>query len=444
MEQSKKQTGTLGLGSLITIMAGTLIGPGVVTLIGPSIAATGQGAWLAYAVAVVLGLFLVLPYALLCNAIRINGGNYTFIAASLGDVWGGIFGMAYTLNFFGVGLFGVSFAMYLTSLIPSLNATVVGVIFLTFFYVINLFGINLMAKIQNILFGILIFGMLCYIGFGLMNLDSSIFEITRPDYFSNGVSGFFSAVLILIFSTASHFFGIVYSKDAKNPKRDMPLTIIIASGIILVLFVSLSFVTCGVLPVPEVAGKPLTVVAQQIMPAPLYYIFVIGGPIMAIATTTNSVFTSLTRPLYQACIDGWYPRKLAATNKAGVPYIFMTIIYLLGIIPVILGLDISTITGNLVLINSISDMLVFAAVMHFPKALDGAWENRHFKVSMPVFKFLIWIAVLIRVACIVASYNTLTPTIFVITVVVFGAFFLYCFLWKRHHTVKIEKSYSIE
>ncbi len=434
----------LGLPALTAIMAGTVIGPGVVSLVGPSIATAGSGAWIAYIAAVIVGFLLIVPYALLCNAVRINGGNYTFISNNLGDFWGGVYGLAYTLNGFSIGMFGLSFGMYLGALFPSWDQTVLAICFITFFFIINLFGVNLMSKFQNVLFVILLCGMMCYIVFGLFHLRPEALDITAPGYMKDGWAGFGAAVLMLIFSTTGHFFAIAFSKEAKDPKRDMPLAMVLTSLIILILFPLLSFVTSGTMPLEAVAGKPLTVAAQQILPTPLYYAFVIGGPLMALCTTLNSIYTSLSRPLAQATRDGWFPEKWGATNKAGTPYIFMGFVYLMGFVPILIGMDISAITGNLVLITSITDLLVFFAVMRFPEKMPGAWENRHFKVPRPVFLGLIWLAIAIRIVCIIGSFNTLTPTIFLFTIVAMAAFCVYCYFRKKHHPIRIEKSYSID
>lgn len=439
--QSAKQ---LGLPALLAIMAGTVIGPGVVSLIGPSIAVVGHGAWIAYIGAIFVGFLLIVPYALLCNAVRINGGNYCFIANNLGDLWGGIYGMCYTLNGFSLGMFGISFSMYLCALFPALNQTVVAVCFITFFFIINLFGINLMSKFQNILFVILLIGMGCYIVFGLFNIRPEALDITAPGYIQDGWVGFFSGILMLIFSTTGHFFAIAFSKEAKNPKRDMPLAMVLTSLIIMILFPLLSFVTSGVLPLEEVAGKPMSTAAQQILPTPLYFAFIIGGPLMAMCTTLNSIYISLTRPLLQATLDGWYPKKLAVTNKHGAPYFFMAFVYLMGLIPILLHMNIASITGNLVLITSITDLLVFWSVMRFPEKMPGAWENRHFKIPMPVFKALVWLAIIIRVICIFGSFQKLTPTVLAFTVGTMLLFGLYCYFRKKSHPIHIEKSYSID
>lgn len=46
-------------------------------------------------------------------------------------------------------------------------------------------------------------------------------------------------------------------------------------------------VAAGVLPVDQVAGQPLNVVAEAVLSKPLYYLFMIGGAWMALLTTLN-------------------------------------------------------------------------------------------------------------------------------------------------------------
>lgn len=164
MNEKKKG---LGLVALIAIATGSTIGSAVVTLIGQAIGVTGKSAWLAYMAAIAVGLFLVIPYALLSSQMRVNGGNYTLVSVALGDYWGGVIGVTSILNVFSMAMFGTSIGIYINSLVPSVQPKIGGMIAITAFFVLNLYGVKSMSKIQNILSVILIGGLGLFIVMGL-------------------------------------------------------------------------------------------------------------------------------------------------------------------------------------------------------------------------------------------------------------------------------------
>ncbi len=435
---------TLGLKELLALGVGQVIGAGVVTLVGQAIGVTGRSAWLAFGFAVILGMCIILPYVLLSSMIRVNGGNYTFVATVLGERWGGMYGLAFTLNSLACGMFGLSMGTYLNALFPSLNVKVCAVVVITLFYFSNIAGVGFLAKIQKLMSTCLILGLSIFVAIGLFNLRPGTFDFSSPEFFTNGVNGFLSATMLLVFSCTGQSFIVAYSKEAKNPRRDVPYAILGTSGVIMVVYVLIAMVAGGVLPTEQVAGQPLTLVAQKLMPTPLYLAFVVGGPIMALATTLNSSFTVFTRPFHQMARDGWVSKKLAVTNKQGAPYILLTVNFVIAVVPVLLDLSISTITSNCILISRISDIVAIVAVMLLPKRLPEAWENRYFRLSTPVFYALMIFSLCVTLFVISLTLNNLTPPLIIFTVAVLFAFFIYATIRQKSGKVQMEKSYELQ
>jgi APA family basic amino acid/polyamine antiporter len=220
---------------------------------------------------------------------------------------------------------------------------------------------------------------------------------------------------------------------------------LITTGIILLMYSSIALVASGVLPLQEVAGKPLTAVAREIMPLPVFYAFVVGGPLMAIATTLNSSFTVFARPFHQMTDDGWFPTGLARTNRFGSPFIILSIIYIISIAPIISGFSIQMITTNTVLIGRIADVVAICAVIALPAKLPDAWENRYFKrMSKKAFYVLMGISLVVTIACIALSFNNMARSNVAVTVGLAAVFLLYSFLRRRAGKVKMVKSYELQ
>ena len=434
----------LKLGSLVGIALGTVVGAGVVTVTGQAIASTGRSAWLAYMIATVAGFFMVVPYALLANCIRPKGGNYTITAALLGKRWGGFIGISAILIIFNMSLWGSGFGQYINSLIPSVSQSMAGILGITFFFILNMFGINKMSRVQNILSVILFMGLVTFIILGIGNVKPELARPSSPEFMTGGTAGLGAAITLLVSSTVGHKNIVNFTQNAVNSKRDVPKALAITSAIILVLYVGIAFVNCTILPLEEVAGQSLTNVAKTIMPGTLFYLFIIGGPLAALSTTINSGFAILSNPIRQAAKDGWFPKAIAKTNKNGAPYIAYAIAYVVGILPILLGLSIRVITNNIVLIVSINEFIVFLAISQLPKKIPEAWEKRYYRISKPVFYVGVGFAIALRVLFIVLSLRNLTPILAGFTITLFVVFFMYATWMSRSERVDVKVSYELE
>lgn len=95
------------------------------------------------------------------------------------------------------------------------------------------------------------------------------------------------------------------------------------------------------------------------------------------------------------------PRASARKNKSGArPYI-LTFMYVVGIIPIVFGLSITTITNMVQLITSAFAILNFTAEIKMPKKYPDAWKQSRYHVpdglyyticcvSLALFLVVLW------------------------------------------------------
>src|SRR5699024_7009315 len=140
---------------------------------GAAITETGRSAPWAYLLAVIVGFIAIVPYVFLSSTLRISGGDYSIVSLLAGDKIGGIYGLIKVTGMLPMALYGTSFAMYFNSIFPSANKTVVGVAILVLFYILNLRGIEIMAKAQKYMTTFLLIAMGSFIVFGLFNLSAN-------------------------------------------------------------------------------------------------------------------------------------------------------------------------------------------------------------------------------------------------------------------------------
>mgnify|MGYP000485417698 CR=1 FL=1 len=248
VKQTLKTRGTLGKSELLALGVGQVIGAGVITLVGQAVGLTGRSAWLAYAIAVVIGFIMVIPYVFLSSAIIVKGGSYSVIKAMSGERLAGMYVVSYITQCLSLSLMGTSLGIYLQSLWPVLEPRVVAVVFLLLFYGINLLGISSMAKVQRAMSAILVLCLLMFIVAGLFKLDSAAVNFAHSEFFTGGTEGFVNAIFLYVYSVTGYWMNINYASDAKNPKKDVPWSIIMVVPIIMIIYVGVALVGGGVLP----------------------------------------------------------------------------------------------------------------------------------------------------------------------------------------------------
>lgn len=431
----KETEGILGFTELWALGVGQVIGAGVITLIGPAIGLTGYSVWLAYAVAVILGGITNLPITIFSSVTKYSGGDYSVITMLGGQKAGGMFIVGFSLQMLVMSLFVTALGMYVESIIPGIDGKICGIIMLIVFYLINLLGMANMARFQKIMSALLVAALMMFVVIGASNADfSQSLNFNGPEFFKGGSTGFWSAVMLLIYSCQGYKMNVNYGGQSKNPTRNIPLSLLAVIPVILIVYSGVALVNVSVLPLAETTGKPLTVAAKAILPNALFYAFIIGGPIMALLTTMNSTYGAMVGPFTKAARDGWFPEGLAKTNKRGAAVIILTIELIVGLIPVLLNFSVGTIVNNIMLINAVYQFILYYSLLKVPEKMPAKWKNARMHCSNWVYFGIIGLATLMQIVILMYSIKNLTPGITVFNLLALILCFAYAHI--RHNKGK--------
>ena len=435
---------TLGKKELMGIAIGQIIGAGIMSMMGVAIAMTGRSANLAFMLSALFTMCTFFPSIFITSCIRMRGGFYTQMAIFAGDKFAGYYSVVYFITNMSLAMYALSFAQYALALIPTGGSQkVIALVIGTLFFVLNYFGVDLMAKIQNLLVIVLLLSLSMFAVFGLPQVDlANYFSNADGMFMTAGVSGFLTATAYLGFATGGATVILGVSAECKNPTKDIPFVIVTSTIGVAILYGLVATTAAGVLPVPEVANQPLTLVAAEILPKPLYVLFIVGGAMFALATTLNSQIMSATKPIMQSCEDGWFPQSLAALSKYKTPWKIMVIYYIILVVPIVLELEISQISSIVQILGYFNNLVLTITAMKLPAMFPEAWEKSQFKVPTPVFKALMivtCIAILIQASFMLKS---MTPQLILFNVAVMAAGFIWAFY--RTGTGKAKPTVSYE
>jgi APA family basic amino acid/polyamine antiporter len=369
----------LGRGDLMGIAVGQIIGAGVMALTGIAIGMTGRSVVFAFLLSAIFTIIISIPYIFLGSTLRLRGGMYTQAALFINKRFSGFYIIIYIISNIAIALYALSFADYLLALIPAINKSLIAFLILTLFYVTNIFGIQGAAKIQNAMVIILALALAVFSIYGLFEIKPGYFNSTG--FMTGGWTGFFTATALLSFATGGAQVVVNFGAEAKNPKKDVPFTIIVSTLAVGVIYGFMAIVAAGVLPLDQVINQPLSIVAENILPKPIFVFFIVGGAMFALTTTLNATLGWVTKPVLQACVDGWFPKKLGALNKHNSPHWLLTIFYIIGVIPIFTGLDIGTLANLALLLNFAVGIIVTLGTIRMPKLFPNEWAKSPFKVS---------------------------------------------------------------
>lgn len=406
-KEVKEKTGYLKRSDLYTIGVGQAIGSGVLTLIGPAILLTGQSAWLAYVVACIWGFMMIAPIPWITSTLKLGGGFYSLVGDMAGKRVAGMYAVGFLPQTINLATYGVAIGMYANSLWPQINAKWFGIAALSVFFVINLCGVDVMAKVQKILV------ILLFVALGLF---------------------------IYVYSTNGYSCIMNYGKQAKDAHKDIPKALLYCVPTLMVVYGGVALVASGVLPLDQVAGQPLTLVAKNILNPALFTVFMIGGPVLALSSSINSTISNNCIPVAQSCKDGWLPKSWAAQNGRGAYWKLMTFTYLMGILPVLLDFSISDVVNNIMLLASALAFLQIYAYFQLPKKHAEAWEKSPMHISNGKYYFLCCLSLFAYICIFINSCRSLKLPVVIISLIAIVVCMAYGWFRSASPDVKMETS----
>jgi len=386
----------LGFWDLLSISLGQVIGTGVVVLTGIAIGMTGHGTPWAFIFGLAIVAMPTLCIAALGSAVPSTGGNYTYVRDLLGRKTAFVYLALLLAAQIFLAAFALSFADYAQDLLPqsigkNINLKPLAVIVIVLVYCANLLGLKTAARLQTIFVLGLIIALLCFIGFGLPHVNDYSPYIAQNKIMAQGFSGFFAAAFLLRLSLVGSEFVAEFGGEMKNPGKTIPLVMGITLAVVIALYFGVAVVATGVLPIEDVAYQNLSLVAKKIFSVQMYTVFIVGGVLIALVTSLNAIFAWCTRGLYMASKDGWLPEKLAVQNRFGTHYIFLTVFFLVGLVPILVGMTISQVSvlGNA--FGAVFGIMPVLAIMNLAKRNPTAYKAAPFKLpvwAMTVFPLI--------------------------------------------------------
>lgn len=437
MKDKKK----IGILVLACYGIGNSIGSGIFVSMGEGIGYTGASIVPALILSCIVVLFAYWHKILMSGMFALPGGRYGQQVLLQPPALVGFSAVMQIFAGMAVSMYAMSIVEFAAGVFPVLMEyqQLIALGLITLFFLTTLMGGKFMGTFNAVMVVVLIASLLLYLIVGLPQVNWELVSPMRENYMSDGVFGLIMAVALMSFACQGSTMPIDMTEDAVEPKKTMPKAILLSSAVVMVVYVLMAIVTTGILPIEQVAGKNLSVVAEKIFSRPLFVLFIIGGACFAIATSLYSTIAGIQYPLLQTVRDGWLPEVLGKRTKKGYPWVLMGIMYLIAVVPVILKISVSSLVSQIMIptmiVNTANNLLAFKVI----KAYPNAWKGSFFHMPRWLLNATLYFATFCSFLITVALFTTLGLVEAIVILVAVIALFVYSSLRLKSGKVNLSE-----
>ena len=422
----------IGLFSVTCLAIGTIVVAGVFGTIPAAAGIVGTGIEWAYFIAFISILICYIPQMVTISVLPAPFTFYMHTTRLVHPTAGYmlvIFGFNYV--FILSALAGV-FAEYASVYIP-VDHRILGVGALLFFAFITSLGVQANAIAQNIMVVSLFSALFLYVFVGMPEIRQeflSFGDIIKPENLTIVTLG--SAVALLSASLQGGVSIALYPEKIKNPGKTIPRAFVWATAICCFVFMLVSAVTIGVLPMEQVSS--LLDVAKIVFSPGMYHFFILAGAIFSVLTSLNGIFIAGGNVGSATAEDKVMPMWFGRLNKHEVPKNTVWLLAGVSSVFVAFGFPIGTLLTAYSLLNLFCLLLLFIPALKVHKLYPNSFRAASFKIPPQVTAILSLLGVGICIWQLVSTLITLDMKM-IVTIVIWYAIW-YAFYFGRRRWLK--------
>jgi len=399
-----------------------MIGSGIFIVSAEMARNVGSPGWLliSWVITGVLTVAAALSYGELAAMMPRAGGQYVYLRDAFSPLWGFLYGwtLFMVIQTGTIAAVAIAFARFLGILWPAISesnylvapihlssgyavslstAQVIATLVILLLTATNMRGIKYGKRVQNLFTTVKIGSLVGLIGLGIVLgwNGQAVAENFGKLWTARGFvpvapgltpeSAFGLLVALCVAQTGSLFSADAWNNitftagEVQNPRRNVPLSLALGTGIVIGLYLLANVAYLVVLPLAEIQHAPQDRVATAMLRAVLP---AAGAQLMAVAIMIstfgciNGMVLSGARAYYAMAHDGVFFRGAASVNKAHVPgvaLIFQAVWTAILVLPRTFNPDTGTF-GNLY--SNLLDYVISAALIFYILTIAGVFVLR--------------------------------------------------------------------
>jgi amino acid transporter len=381
---------SIGLFQLSTFGIGATIGTGIFFILSEAAPVAGPSVILAFMFAGLVAGLTAICYAELASAVPVSGSSYSYAYVTMGEGVAMVVAACLLLEYgVSAAAVAVGWSQYVNQLLDNLfgftlpdsisNApeedgviNLPAIILVVMCAALLIRGASESAKVNAVMVCIKIAVLVMFIAIGVTGWDSDNFSNFTPD----GFDGISAAAGIIFFSYIGLDAVSTAGEEVHDPRRNLPLAILIALVVVTTLYLLTSAVAVAAQPISEFEGQEagLAQILEDITGSTWPGTVISAGAVISIFSVTLVVIYGQTRILFAMARDGMIPplfHKLNPRTLTPVPstiIVSVLIALLAGLIPINFLAEMTSI-GTLVafLIVSIGVMVLRRTAPDLPR-----------------------------------------------------------------------------
>jgi basic amino acid/polyamine antiporter, APA family len=261
-----------------------------------------------------------------------SGGEYVYLTRAFGPTWGFMTGWASFFAGFSapIAAAALAFSEYLGHFFPALSqenarviagsgewqirlggAQAVACGLVAVFTILNIFGVQRVARVQNVLTATKVLVLLAFIvlGFTMGSGSTSNFAMTATRDVSTPLIAQFAISLVWVYVAYSGWNAATYvAEELRQPARNLPMALGIGTALVTVLYLLLNLVFLYAAPLEDMKGKEAVgaFAASRLFGPEIAGIFA-GLMALSLMSTVNAMVTIGPRVYYAMAGNGAFP-----------------------------------------------------------------------------------------------------------------------------------------
>lgn len=376
-----EQKQSLGLFDATTIVMGSMIGSGVFIVaadIGRQVGSPGM-MLMAWVVTALLTLIAALSYGELAAMMPRAGGQYVYLREAFGPMYGFLYGWTFftVIQTGTIAAVAVAFAKFLGVFVPDLPQKAVAIVLIVFLTWLNTRGLRTGAMVQNVFTVAKTGALIGLIGAAILvgRNDVAVARNFGANFWAGGFDGL-TAVRVLgvalvgsLFSSDSWNNVTFTAGETRNPKRNVPLSLLLGVGLVSILYLLANYAYLLVLPFEQIqnaAQDRVGTAAASAILGPVAVQVMAAAIMVSTFGCANGLTLAGARVYYAMALDGLFFQQAARLDpKTQAPVISLWIQCLWAC-----GL---TLSGSY---SDLLDYVIFAVLLFYILTIVGIFVLR--------------------------------------------------------------------
>ncbi len=313
-DSSSSGEGSLSFLSVTAIGIGGMVGGGIFAVLGLAVKLGHGGTPLAFLIAGMVALITSYSYARMSVTYPSEGGTVEFLVKGFGEgiFSGGLNVLLWISYVIMLALYSYAFGGYAASFFPESIQPIMRHVFISgvmiLFTVLNSMGSKLVGEAEEFIVGIKLTILIGFVGVGALNLDLS--RVAPANWTS--IPSLLAGGMIIFLGYEGFELMANSAEDVRNPEETLPKAFFSAVGFTVILYIAISFMTVGNLPVSKIVSAKdyaLAAAAEPVLGQVGFVIIAIAA-LLSTSSAINATLYSTSRVSYIIAKDGELPQTL--------------------------------------------------------------------------------------------------------------------------------------